>query len=343
MRKKAYSLVLVTVIILILLTLSSVSLFQSISEKNLTQRYKDSLQAFWIAEAGVNKALQELRNDFNWTGEEGNLEDGSYEIIVNVIDSKTREVLSSGYIPSKTNYRTKRTLKAIMSKFIPSGFYDYTVYCAGDVEINGDSFSIVNNQPSPDDKALIYSGEYQVGHPENITGQIEQDESISPLARLDFQQLYNIASSQGNVYDETRLQEVKNGNDSFPSSFWYSEGVPNVVYVTTDLELNGDIGTIGGFFVVAGDIITDPDDTDDIVINGNGQIDGVIYTRGQFRINGGGGGLNVDGGVWAQEVRINGNAHLAYNADYMSAIENLGIEASVQITAWRDLNNPYQF
>jgi len=341
-RKKASSLVLVTVIILILLILSSASLFQSISEKNLAQRYKNSLQAFWIAEAGVNKALQELRNDFNWTGEEGNLEEGSYEVIVNVIDSKTREVLSSGYIPSKTSYRIKRTLKVIMSKYIPPGFYDYTAYCAGDVDINGNSFSIVNDQPSPDDKALIYSGEYEVEHPENITGQVEQDESISPLAHLDFQQLYNIASSEGNVYDEARLQKVKNGEDSFPDSFWYSEGVPNVVYITTDLELNGNIGTIGGFFVVAGDIITDPDETDDIVINGNGQIEGVIYTRGQFRINGGRGGLNVNGGVWAQEIRINGNTHLAYNADYMSAVEDLGIEASVQITAWRDLNNPYQ-
>ena len=338
--KKSYSLLLVIVIIVVLLILSGASLFQSISEKNLTQRYKDSIQAFWIAEAGINKALKELRDNFNWTGEEG--EDGSYEIIVNVIDSKSREVLSSGYIPSKTNYRIKRTIKAIMSKFIPPGFYDYTVYCAGNVDINGNSFSIVNNQPPPENEALIYSGEYQVEHPENITGQIEQDESISPLARLDFQQLYNIASSQGNIYDETRLQEVKNGEDSFPSSFWYSEGVPNVVYVTTDLELNGNIGTLGGFFVVVGDIITDPDESDDIVINGNGQIDGVIYTRGQFRINGGGGGLNVDGGVWAQEVRINGNAHLAYNQTYMSAIEDLGIDASVQITAWRDLDNPYQ-
>jgi hypothetical protein len=140
--------------------------------------------------------------------------------------------------------------------------------------------------------------------------------------------------------------------DSFPDSFWYSEptdpndpttGTPNVVYVESDLELNGNVGTIGGFFVVAGDVITNPDDTSDATINGNGEIDGVVYTLGEFRINGGGGGLNVNGGVWAgEEARLNGNAHIAYTEDYMAALEALDINVEVQITSWRDTQNPYK-
>ena len=43
-----------------------------------------------------------------------------------------------------------------------------------------------------------------------------------------------------------------------------------------------------GFIYPLGEIV------DDTVINGNGTIDGVVYTLGEFRINSGGGNLNVN-------------------------------------------------
>ena len=146
--------------------------------------------------------------------------------------------------------------------------------------------------------------------------------------------------------------DVKIGDDSFPDTFWYSEptepsdpttGTPNVVYIDSVLSLNGNVGTLGGFFVVVGDVITNPLNTEDLSINGNGQIEGVVYTRGVFRINGGAGGLNIDGSVWAgEEARLNGNSHVSYNPYFVQSIEGLPIDFDVQIVSWRDTQNPYR-
>jgi cytoskeletal protein CcmA (bactofilin family) len=231
-----------------------------------------------------------------------------------------------------------------MSRSIPPNFYDNAIFSAGDLDINGDAYTVSGN--------VRYAGDFDVEHPGNITdGTTTQDNTITPLARLDFEQLYTISQAQGNVYDAGRLKEVQKDNDQFPASFWYSAptdpndpttGVPNVVYITTDLQVNGNIGQIGGIFVVVGDVITDPDDTQDTTLNGNGTIDGLVYTRGEFRINGGATGLNVNGGIWAgEEARLNGSADVTYNADYMTAMQALDISGSVQISSWREGQNPY--
>lgn len=354
MTKKGVALVLAFIAIIMLTVFSAVILSRSISEGNLSRRQSESSKAFWVAEAGVNRALEELRDNYNQSGTAvwtGTLSSGQYSVDVS-IDGTDRIVTSHGHVPSIADSRQERIIEATMSKIVPSGFYDNAIYVAETADFNGASFSVTGN--------VTYGLTLEAEHPENVNGTTTYDESANPLARLDFEQLNTISQGQGNVYDASRLQDVKNGSDNFPSSFWYTraddgidddsdgvtddddEWVPNVVYVETDLQLNGNIGTIGGFYVVVGDVITSPDETQDATINGTGQIEGTVYTRGEFRINGGGGNLNVNGGVWAGDMaRLNGNAHIAYNSDYMSAIENLGIDGSVQITEWTDSQNPY--
>jgi len=357
MNRKAAALILTCILIVVLVVLGAATLSRSITENRLAQNNLEIIQAFWLAEAGLNQALDSLRGNFNiaagtgvWSGSLS-LVEGEYSVDLGAISGQERTVTAHGFIPSQAQSRHQRTIEATARQQIPPNFYDHAVYSAGDVDFNGNSYSVSNNESPPDNKAVIYSGEYDVQQPGNINGTSTQDSSISPLARLDFPQLLSLSQGQGNVYDESRLDDVKNGDDSFPGSFWYAApsdpsdpttGTPNIVYVTEELNLNGNIGTIGGFFVVAGDVITDPDEQDDTVINGTGQIDGVVYTRGTFRINGGGGNLNIDGGVWAgEEARLNGNAHVTYNKDYMSAIQSLGINADAQFISWRDTQNIY--
>jgi len=342
MNKKASVLILTIFLVVILLILGTALIARSISENNMARRNVDSTHAFWAAEAGVNQALEGLRSSYSQCGTAvftGTLSsvDAGYSVDVSC-SGQDRIISSTGFVPATGAIRVQRITEAVIKKSIPLGFYDKAIYSAGDVDLNGSVYSI--------DGDVVYADE--IDNIDNITGDVTQDSTIVPLALLDFSQLLSISQAQGNYYDEERLDD----GDPFPTSFWYEEpsdpldpttGVPNVVYVTEDLTLKGNVGTLGGFFVVVGDVITNPSDIQDATINGNGQIEGAIYTRGNFRINGGGGNLNINGGVWAgQEARLNGNAHIDYNDTYMSAIEALGIDASAQITSWKEQLNPYQ-
>lgn len=343
MNKRGIALILSFALIIVLTILGSAIISRSISETRIGQRYLESTQAFWLAEAAVNQALNALRTDYNLTSiPDTALVPGGYSATIVSNPDGSRTVTAHGFIPATGQFRVERILEVVMNKLIPPNFYDNAIYSAGEIEFKGAAYTVTNPESPPDNKAVVYAGDFEVQHPENITGTTTFDASINPLARLDFQQLLTISQSQGNVYDTTRLNNVKNGSDHFPASFWYAPDVPNVVYVLSDLELKGNIGTIGGFFVVVGDVLTNPNAVYDAEINGNGQIDGVIYTRGEFEVNGGGGGLNVNGGLWAgEETELNGNAHISYNQDYMSAIKALNINPGVQIISWKDTQNPY--
>ena len=346
MNKRGVILLILFMVISVLLTLGAGFVVRVVSENNAALRYVDSINAFWLAEAGIAQALAGLRADYSLSGSEvwtGTLSQGNYSVDVEIMGER-RRVVSRGFAPLSGPVRAIRIIEAVIGGGIPEDFYDKTVYSAGDIQINGTSFSIEGD--------VVYSGDLDVQQPENISGDVEYDAEIDPLALFDFDEARAISITQGNLYNQARLDAVKNGEDSFPSSFWFTEptdpedpttGVPNLVYIESDLQLNGNIGSVGGLFLVVGDVVTNPGAQEDLTINGNGQIEGVIYTRGTFRINGGGGGLNVNGGVWAgQETRINGNAHLAFNQDYMLAIESLDIGSQVQIVSWRDTQNPFQ-
>lgn len=334
MNKKGIALIITFAIILVLTILGSAIISRSISENNITKRYSETTQAFWLAEAGINRALYELRNNYNLGSITATqLGSGGYNVTISP-SGQNRIVNSTGYIPFTGQARASRGIEAVMSKSIPPNFYDNAIYSAGEVDLNGNSYSITGN--------IRYADE--IDNTGNVNGTITQDPSINPLARFDFQQLRALSSSQQNVYvlNGNQLVNEATGQQGFPGSFWYSPGVPNIVYIEGDLQLNGNIGTIGGFFVVAGDVINNPGATYDTTVNGNGQIEGAIYTRGEFRINGGGGNLNINGGVWAgEEARLNGNAHVNYNQSYLEAIGNLNLNADVQISSWKDTQNPY--
>ncbi|MFH1519446.1 MAG: hypothetical protein ABIE75_02620 [Candidatus Omnitrophota bacterium] len=340
-ERKAAILITAIIITLFLGILGIAFTSRSIQERNLATKHIESVSAFWLAEAGVSRAIDELRNDYSqcgvniWSGSLSYL-DGGY-LVDAICLGQDRSVISRGFIPSAGNPRAQRIIEVSIRKEIPPNFYDNAIYSAGDIGLNGSKYSI--------DGDVRYAG--SCDNPVNITGNVVQDLFIAPLARLDFPQLLTVSQGQGNFYDQARLD----AGESFPDSFWYSAptdpsdpttGVPNVVYITEDLELNGDIGTIGGFFVVAGDVITSADDIQGATINGNGQIEGMIYTRGTLRINGGGGNLNINGGIWAgEEARLNGNAHITYNQDYLSAMQALGIDADAQIVSWMEQPNYY--
>ena len=347
MNRRGVALIFGLVVIVALTALSAASISRSVAEGRLSRRYVESTQAFWLSEAGVNRALDELRNNFTLTGNQGpyTFGVGQYKFkIENIVGQPLhRKVTAYGYLGSVASPVCERRIETVMNRYIPKGFYDHAIYTAGDLDANGAAYSVEGD--------CIYANIFEADSPENINGTVTQDPNITPLARLDFQQLATISQGQGNYYDAQRMKQVETGKDTFPTSFWYQDptdptdpttGIPNIVYISTDMALNGSIGTIGGFYVVVGDVVTNPDDYQDSSINGNGTIEGAIYTRGKFVINGGGGALNINGGVWAGEIAIlNGFSNVAYNEFYMKALGSMEIDASVQISSWKDQQPPY--
>lgn len=347
MNKKSSILIFVIFIAVVLGILGASILMRSVSENRLAERNKESTQTFWLAEAGINRTMKELRNSYSQSGSnlwQTALGSGGYYVDVSN-EGQNKRVISHGFIPFTGTARAERLLEVVIAKNIPPNFYDNAIYSAGEVDLNGNAYSVTGR--------IRYAG--NISNTSNVNGNIIHDDTINPLPKLSFDQLLTISQTQANVYARNANGKLVNqvtGSQNFPSTFWYTApsdpnnpatGVPNVIYVLGDLELRGNIGTIGGFYVVVGDVITNPDATYDATINGNGIVEGAIYTRGEFRINGGAGNLNVNGGVWAgTEARLNGNANVTYNAGYMAAIQALGINADVQMISWKEHQGPYE-
>lgn len=327
LNKKGVVLIIGLAFLVLFVTIAVWSIATITSEFNIIKRSTHSLEAFYLAESGIHKALYELRKDYGSTGWTGcfvidwyGLSKGEYEVGVSDVAGNKR-VVSTGYFPHKAGYYVKRSVEVDIAPPTPGWFFGNAIVAGENVDLNG-SYTVNGN--------ILY------GESINPAGLGQKFDSLFPM--LDFEQLKGIAVAQGNLYTQARIDS----NDPFPSDFWYDEtnNVPNVVYIETNLVLKGNVGTLCGFFVVAGDVITNPDPEDveaDTTINGNGTIDGCVYTLGDFRINGGGNGLGVTGGVWGRdEVRLNGNAQVSYNQGYMNAISGLNIGFKPQIIMWRE-------
>ncbi len=350
-NKKGVLLIAVYLVISVLIAFLGIFVYKNVWEAKIASHYKHKMLAFYCAEAALDKGIAKLPS--GTSGESnvvlnavGGAQQGEYTYSIStILLGKKWRVESWGYVPNQAQAVADEHLEAyIAKKDLPNSFWENAIYTAGNVRVNGLSYDIDGN--------IIHGGSLQPTtlDPANFTGTTTNDTLISPLVKLDFEALKTVAAAQikadgsDNVYTAA---EIAAGNPPFPADFWFDDSdadpanwVPNVVYVETDLVLNGNIGAIGGFFLVVGDVTTNPSATSTTVINGNGQIDGCIYSTGEFRVNGGGSGLNVLGGVWSgtDGVRLNGSVEIDYHQPYMDSIRDvIQPGATVQVVSWRRL------
>lgn len=80
-------------------------------------------KAVFLAEAGIDKAVNSLNKNPNYAGEtETVLGDGSYAVTITTKDAATKIIEASGYIPDKSNPKVKRTVKIESSKGVGVAF-----------------------------------------------------------------------------------------------------------------------------------------------------------------------------------------------------------------------------
>ncbi|MCX5693101.1 MAG: hypothetical protein NTX47_05400 [Candidatus Omnitrophica bacterium] len=322
-------LIVVFFVVLVLSILSIGMMLRMTTATRVNEHYRDSTEAFYLAEAAIDKAIAKLPSN---TGSETgvSLGAGKYSLdIYTITAGKKWRVTGYGYVPDlPPASRTGKKIEAVVEKKdLGDNFWNNAIYSSGDINFKGSSYT-VNGQVR---FAGDVTGDVSSILPENLI----EDPSISPLALLDFTSLKNIAISQikpngqNNLYTASDIAD----NKPFPASFWFDEAnsIPNVVYVEADLIITGNT-TAGGFIVVGGDVI------EDVELKGNVTIEGCIYTRGYFENKGGGNALNVNGGIWAGNyATLRGNAKIDYNETYMDAIRNnIDPSTEAQLVSWRE-------
>lgn len=311
MNKRGVVLIICYMVIVVLSILGAAFLKRSVSERSVTSKYFDSTQAFWLAEAGISRAMKDFKTDGSFqvvTPTE--LGPGGYRVELVTF----HKIRSHGFIPFDAPYRAERIIELNLP------FYGAAIYTAGNIDIKGSAYTISGD--------VVYAGTGPAPSPDsppNIEGTVTQDPSINPLDLLSFDQLKIISQNQGN-----------DNKPYLPTSYWYNEalGIPNVVFLDGDLKLKGG-DNVYGFFVVGGEAICD------VTIVGNVSVNGCIYTRGDFTVKGGGGALNISGGVWSgEDTNVDGSVDIQYNAAYVAGLQKLGINPKYKII-WRDTQIPY--
>lgn len=166
------ALIVLALIVINTLTLISGALLFNQNARNSTV----SLQATSLAEAGIDKAVATLNaTGGNFNGEpETVLSTGSYEVKVTNLDTSTKIISATGYVPSKEDPKVKRTIEIQVTKgdgvsfgygilagqggFQMSGgsrvngsvYSNYDILTSGGATITGDAFVAGGTQPNAD-------------------------------------------------------------------------------------------------------------------------------------------------------------------------------------------------
>jgi hypothetical protein len=337
-----------------LASMSSVGTYQLRNERRSFER----LQALYLAEAAVAEAKAELKGAnfasalFTGDGDTLAMADGEFYYNISAVEEELedpdceeenctviqrRTVEGYGVVPDFENSDTARAVRVVVEKEITAipDVFDKTIYAVDDINKTGNSGSIDGD---------VFAGDDNLGKTAPFEGAIEtmNDEAWANFD-MPLEELKQIAEEQGNYYADA--PDVS----TLPNSFWFEEpaegspGVPNVIFIEGDVSYSGN-DDFGGFLVVAGDYLNNPDAPDpagDVTLGGNIDLDGVIFSVGNATVHGGGNPADwdVNGAIYAWgDVLLNGSIHIDYNAEYAAAIGNLASGVSYSTVSWNEVH-----
>jgi len=280
-------------------------------------------KVFYRAEGGVDDGIAKLSDptlalwnscDVSYTNPIGG------EYVVKCPELNLRKITSFGDTNAIDNRAVTRVVEVYGTRIVPKDFYGNAIYATNGIRLNGNAYQVIG------DIVTGYTG--TISNTGNVQGDILQDADYAPLPELDLELLKQIAISQGNYYASWTILFAE-----LPTTFWYSAGVPNVVYVDgAGLRLNGN-DVVGGFIILADERQGSP-----VTLTGNASINGIIYTKGDFNVGGGGHELNVNGGIFSGGMTmLGGNIDVTANQAYADAVRNLNPTTGFSILSWREL------
>ncbi len=151
-NNKGIATVLGFVIILVLAVLASIMLMRGVGGSRRTEIYVDESKAFWVAEAGISRAVWELNNGTGaWTGwtTDGNNKtlqgslgaSGDYDITVYDYANPPFKIAVTGYYPNRASANAiTRSFEIIVSES-PAYLFKYAAYSQDTLRISGQGFT----------------------------------------------------------------------------------------------------------------------------------------------------------------------------------------------------------
>lgn len=113
-EKQAGQVVIIPIVIMVvMLAISGALIGGAVAGIKVEKHDVDLEQAFQLAEAGVDKAIDQLNSDQNYSGESDTaLGHGVFTVSIASVDSNTRRITSTGYVPDSENPVAQKTVKA---------------------------------------------------------------------------------------------------------------------------------------------------------------------------------------------------------------------------------------
>lgn len=147
-KRRGVALFIVLIIIIVLTMMAGAFVLLSINEMRVARQQNNSTRAFYVAEAGAEEAISELRADMNYTGKNGvAFGEGRYDVTVSIPDAdnfpRRRQIDSTGYIGSTVaatpGIQTRHV--RIVADFSETFGFDYAVFGDIDVDLGGNGLT----------------------------------------------------------------------------------------------------------------------------------------------------------------------------------------------------------
>ena len=367
-NQKGMALLTTLIFVFILVTLAVALLTMTSNDTKLSTLQRDSTEAFYIAEAGIEKALWYLNTSTDNGGEGLDWRPNEYQelypagstnyyqiTIVDDPDPNKDEIIitSKGVVSDEKKVYGSRKVEVIAKKAIakaPDVAYNYAIASEADLTFSGnvqtfggDIHANGNLNISGEGTNIhVYNGEATATGTNEYSG---SNLELQTYPKIDFDYYKQLAKDNNSYYGDN-------------TSVVFSTYTPlnGIHFIDGDVEIKADLDIIDGAIFATGEIKVTGNPTinrtqsegydnplaiiakGDITLGGNIYVEGIIQTEGTFTING---SITVyNGAVVADEGVLNGGAggiNITYDPDLLGAnIPGTGVPVWVK-TSWREV------
>jgi Tfp pilus assembly protein PilX len=325
-NEKGSAMVITLLSIAVLSAIGTGALFVSSTNQSIAGNYRKQAQAFYVAEAGLNKALASIKNNPTWRGDtigsntsQGSMVIGSITANYNVTSYDTANP-ETGASPLPGGY----------IKLVSQGIFSDSTQTVESI-ISLAPIDNANNADSPD-KAVITSGDNTGSGHFEVNG-YDDDGNLDPAMVEKFTTLPTVNQDALKAFadfsytypDNPHLDNHDVDTDlNGQTDFWKdapNDTQPYIIHVSGDMFITGNRHVYGIIFVEG-----------DVTLSGNVRVHGVIYAPNasvNTRINGG--GNPGDQPVMGQVISGVGGVHASGNhadvqlvKEYVDAFNNFG-------------------